>query len=94
MIVVVSDLAFDAGADFAVTWHRSAVVSAQLVVATQVAVVVGTGLVQREPSQRLLVLGRTHVGSASRKFCTVPVGSSQTQGMSDFSRGESSRLPC
>jgi hypothetical protein len=42
MKVVVSDLAFDAGADFAVAWHGSAVVSARLVVATQIAVVLGT----------------------------------------------------
>ncbi len=41
MKVVVSDLAFDAGADFAVAWHGSAVVSAGLVVATQISVVVG-----------------------------------------------------
>ena len=41
MKVVISDLAFDAGADFAIAWHRSAVVSARLVVATQIAIVVG-----------------------------------------------------
>ncbi len=42
MIVVVSNLAFfDSGADFAAAWHGSAVVSARLVVATQVTVVVG-----------------------------------------------------
>ncbi len=41
MKVVVSNLAFDAGADFAIAWHGSAVVSARLVVATQIAVVMG-----------------------------------------------------
>ncbi len=44
MIVVVSNLAFDAGADFAVAWHGSAAVSPQLVVANQVAVVVGVAV--------------------------------------------------
>ena len=44
MIVVVSNLAFNAGADFALAWHGSAVVSARLVVATQVAVVVGAAV--------------------------------------------------
>ena len=38
MIVVVSDLAFNAGADFAVAWHGSAVVSTQLIIATHAAV--------------------------------------------------------
>ena len=42
MIVVVSNLAFNAGADFTIAQHRSAVVSALLFVATQIAVVVGT----------------------------------------------------
>ena len=41
MKVVVSDLAFNAGADFAIAWHGSAVVSVRLVAATQIAVVVG-----------------------------------------------------
>ena len=44
MIVVVSDLEFNAGADFAVALHGSAVVSARLVIATQVAVVVGAAV--------------------------------------------------
>ena len=44
MIVVVSDLAFEAKTDFTVTWHGSAVVSARLVLATQVAVVMGAAV--------------------------------------------------
>jgi hypothetical protein len=41
MKVVVGNLAVDAGAGFAIAWHGSAVVSARLVVATQIAIVVG-----------------------------------------------------
>ena len=38
------DLASDAGAGFAVAWHGNAVVYALLVVATQVAIVVGAAV--------------------------------------------------
>ena len=44
MIVLVGNLASDTGTGFAVAWHKSAAVSAQLVAATQVAVVVGVAV--------------------------------------------------
>ena len=44
MIVPVGDLASDAGSGFAVAWHGSAVVSARLAIATQIAVVLGAAV--------------------------------------------------
>ena len=44
MIVVVGNLALNADTDFAVAWHGRAVVSARLIVATQVAVVVSAAV--------------------------------------------------
>ncbi len=73
MIVVISNLAFNAGADFAVAWHGSSVVSAQLVVAAQVAVVVGAHVLM-VAIEGTFVVGRFRFSLFARILATLHVG--------------------
>ncbi len=73
MKVVISDLAFDAGADFAVAWHGSAVVSAQLVIATQIAVIVGAHVLM-VAIEGAFVVAWLRFGLIARVLATLRVG--------------------
>ena len=73
VIVVVSNLAFDAGAGFAVAWHGSAVLSARLVVATEVAVVVGAHVLMMT-IEGAFVVARLRFSLIAQVLATLCVG--------------------
>ena len=78
MIVVVSDLVFNAGADFAVARHGSAVVSMRLAVTIQVAIVVGVHVFM-VAIEGMFVVGQFQFSLIARVLATLRVGMVSTR---------------